>query len=261
MHTFTLIGAGSVATHFAVALVRAGMQPCQVYSRTERSANALAEKIHAQPITHLNDLTDDAHLYIVALTDNVIAQLLPDICSQRRHRLFCHTAGSVDMDVFRPYADHYGIIYPLQTLSLQHHIDMRRVPLFVEACDDDTLRQLTDIARAMVPASVTEASSLQRRKLHLAAVFAANFVNHCYDVAHHLLSDEGFDFDVLRPLIEETAEKINTLTPQEAQTGPARRHDTNTINAHLHMLMAQPQLHKLYQTLTESIQTLHRADQ
>ena len=252
--TFTLIGAGSVATHFGQALCQAGLKPFQVFSRTMTSAERLAKVLNAQPVTAIQQLDDEAEVFVVALTDNVIPAIVPQLCDGRKEKLFFHTAGSVSINVFKPYAKHYGVIYPLQTLSVDRQIDMGHVPLFVEGESDRTVQILTNLACDMGARQVCEATSEQRKYLHLAAVFACNFTNHCYDIAQRLLTKEGYDFSLIRPLIQETAEKTAILNPTQAQTGPARRHDTQTIQKHLDMLSDETMYQNVYKILTESIQ-------
>ena len=254
--SFTMIGAGSVATHFARALCQAGLRPVQVYSRTHASAQALAEQLGATPVTDLSAVDDTADIYVVALSDNAIPPTAQLLCPQHNGKLFVHTSGSVPLSVFKGVASRCGVLYPLQTLSRQRSISMSQVPLFVEAVGDDTRNTLFCLAENMGARQVEYASSEQRRELHLSAVFAANFTNHCYHIAQQLMQKDGYDFSLLRPLIHETANKINILTPAEAQTGPASRNDTDTMQRHLHMLADSPKLQHIYTMLSDNIQAL-----
>lgn len=253
--SFTLIGAGNVATHFGLAIRQAGCCIRQVYSRTIQSAEALASQLAAQPITSLTDLRDNADVYIVAISDEHIPSLIPQICHGRGQKLFVHTAGSVDTHVFREHVRRYGVIYPLQTLSRQRHISMQQVPLFIDANNEEDMQLLTETAHNMGAVKVMQADSSQRLNLHLAAVFASNFTNHCYALAHTLLQQHGIPFDMLLPLIGETAAKVGELQPSAAQTGPARRADHATIGKHLAQLEYQPRLKRVYKLMSESIMT------
>ena len=91
-----------------------------------------------------------------------------------------------------------------------------------------------------------------RRYLHLAAVFACNFTNHMYDLSARLLAERGIPFSVLLPLIDETARKVHEMSPREAQTGPAVRHDMNVIGKHMDML-SDPMVKEIYTLMSDSI--------
>jgi hypothetical protein len=90
-------------------------------------------------------------------------------------------------------------------------------------------------------------------KLHLAAVFCNNFVNHIYVLTEDYCKKETIDFKLLLPLIKETAERLEDISPSQSQTGPAIRNDRPTIEKHLALLQNHPQLQKIYSIFTESI--------
>ena len=94
--------------------------------------------------------------------------------------------------------------------------------------------------------------SNQRKSLHIAAVFVCNFVNHLYKIGNEICNENNIDFEILKPLIQETANKILKLSPEEAQTGPAKRNDSTTINKHLAILTDENQK-EIYKLLTKSI--------
>ena len=97
-------------------------------------------------------------------------------------------------------------------------------------------------------------SSDKRLKTHVAAVIVSNFTNHLYKLAEDYCKKEGIEFNQLIPLIEETAQRLKTISPSKTQTGPAVRHDDLTIKQHLALLEKYPPLKKIYQLMTESIQ-------
>lgn len=247
-----LVGAGNLATNLAKALYRKGFRIAQVYSRTLESAKALADKVEAEYTTDLLELSVEAQLYIVSLKDAVLDGLLPQMVAGRRKALWVHTAGSIPMDIWKGLADRYGVFYPMQTFSKQREVDFSEIPVFVEGNSPEDTRFLKDVASALSH-RVYEADSEQRKNLHLAAVFACNFTNHMYALAAGLLEKYQLPFDVLLPLIDETARKVHKLSPQQAQTGPAVRYDENVINHHLQMLADNPRLQAIYKTLSESI--------
>jgi len=169
-----------------------------------------------------------------------------------------HTAGSVSMAVFQEKKEKYGVFYPFQTFSKAKQLDFKKIPVFIEASHPEVEAVLCALASS-VSNEVHQINSEQRLKLHIAAVFACNFVNHLYHVASDMLKSADLPFEVLKPLILETAGKVMQLTPEEAQTGPAKRNDTGVINKHLDALSESPDLRKIYQELSDMIlnQYLH----
>ncbi|MBR4388562.1 MAG: DUF2520 domain-containing protein [Prevotella sp.] len=258
----TLIGAGNLATNLGMALCKAGHTVSQVFSRTMDSAETLANQIGAQATNNIESVDHDSDIYIVALKDSVVASLLPSLAKGREDRLFVHTAGSLPADIFKPYFWHYGVVYPMQTFSKSRIVDFRNIPCFIEAESRKSLsyiRQLT----ASLSERVIELNSEKRRYVHLAAVFACNFSNLCYQLAHKVLETEDIPFDVMLPLIDETARKVHDMSPEEAQTGPAIRYDRNVIDKHMDMLAeitlatSQPSsLAGFYQTASNLIHQL-----
>lgn len=231
----TLIGAGNLATNLGMALVKAGRSISQVYSRTMTSAEMLANQLGAQPTNDIDSVNNNADIYIVALKDSVVATLLPSLAKGREERLFVHTAGSLPAEIFKPYLQRYGVFYPMQTFSKSRIVDFKQIPCFIEADSPASLACIRQLA-ASLSDKVMELDSEKRRYVHLAAVFACNFSNLCYHLADKVLEMENIPFDVMLPLIDETARKVHEMSPAEAQTGPAIRYDRNVINAHLALL-------------------------
>ena len=250
MTSAVILGAGNVATHLAPALLKAGIDILQVYSRTESSASVLAAKVGAAFCTDPNEIIESAHYYFYALKDSAIAELLN--YTGKFKGIHIHTAGSVGVEIFDGKAQNYGIIYPLQTFSKERKTDFSQVPLFIEGKNEDTSTLLKTIADKLSTKTYF-ANSEQRARLHLAAVFACNFSNLLYDIASEIVNEEQGGFEVLKPLISETAEKVQTLSPRKAQTGPATRYDTEIIDKHIAMLSQQPELADLYEKLSKMI--------
>lgn len=252
----TLIGAGNLATNLGLALYRAGHKIVCVYSHTEKSARQLAEKLDCSWTTDLAVTAEKAAqstCCIIAVTDSVLADVASKL-SDNEHTLFLHTAGSIQLDVL-PQA-HRGVFYPMQTFSIDREVDFSRIPTFLEtACpeDHDTLQILAE----SITDNIYWLNSDQRKSLHLAAVFACNFANYCYDASSQILEHEGIPFSVMLPLIEETTAKLHQLSPYEAQTGPAIRNDKNVLERHMSMLADQTDLRKIYQELSEQIHKRH----
>lgn len=225
-----LIGAGNVATHLAPAL--AGVADLvQIVSRGGASARRLADGIPGCAAAEGTEgLVPDADLYLIATADDAIAGIVsstPDF-----HGIWAHTSGSVPVEVFAGHKSRYGSFYPLQTFSRDVPVDMRQVPFFIEGNTPQVTEMLAGLA-GRISDSVTLADSALRHDLHVAAVFACNFVNQLWADADALLRHRGLNIGYLSPLIAATAAKIVDASPADAMTGPARRGDLNVIENHL----------------------------
>lgn len=250
--SIVFIGAGNLATNLAKTLYYKGFRIAQVYSRTEEAARTLAQAVEAAYTTDLSSVVADGQLYIVSLKDAALIELLPEIVAGKEEALWVHTAGSISMDIWKGRVNRYGVFYPMQTFSKQRTVDFSRIPVFVESNSAEDTRFLKDIA-SVLSERVYEATSEQRKSLHLAAVFTCNFTNHMYALAAGLLNKYQLPFEVMLPLIDETAHKVHELEPRLAQTGPAVRYDKNVIDSHLQMLADEPQMQELYRLISESI--------
>lgn len=249
-----LIGAGNLATNLGKALHAAGHDMVQVFSRTMQSAETLASLLDAEPLTDMAQVRDDADVYIFSVKDSALEQLISQLCGGEK-KVFLHTAGSMPMSVFRGKALHYGVLYPMQTFSKQREVDFSIIPCFIEANDEFALKQIEGLA-GQISHRVFQLSSEDRKYLHLSAVFACNFANHCYAASQELLQQHGIPFDVMLPLIDETAAKVHGMTPKEAQTGPAVRYDENVIGKQIQLLENQPYFQKIYDCMSKSIHEL-----
>lgn len=249
-----LIGAGNLATHLGKALHAAGHDMVQVFSRTMQSAETLASLLDAEPLTDIAQVRDDADVYIFSVKDSALEQLISQLCGGEK-KVFLHTAGSMPMSVFRGKALHYGVLYPMQTFSKQREVDFSIIPCFIEANDEFALKQIEGLA-GQISHRVFQLSSEDRKYLHLSAVFACNFANHCYAASQELLQQHGIPYDVMLPLIDETAAKVHGMTPKEAQTGPAVRYDENVIGKQIQLLENQPYFQKIYDCMSKSIHEL-----
>lgn len=249
-----LIGAGNLATHLGKALHAAGHDMVQVFSRTMQSAETLASLLDAEPLTDMAQVRDDADVYIFSVKDSALEQLISQLCGGEK-KVFLHTAGSMPMSVFREKALHYGVLYPMQTFSKQREVDFSIIPCFIEANDEFALKQIEGLA-GQISHRVYQLSSEDRKYLHLSAVFACNFANHCYAASQELLQQHGIPFDVMLPLIDETAAKVHGMTPKKAQTGPAVRYDENVIGKQIQLLENQPYFQKIYDCMSKSIHEL-----
>ena len=254
-----LIGAGKLAFNLGQALIKAGHIVDQVFSRTEESAKGLAELLHAKWTVKAEEVHTQADFYIFSVKDDVLEALIQKIVPGRKG-VFLHTAGSMPMEVFKPYTGTYGVAYPMQTFTKGVIVDFKEIPCFVEASDYRSLLALIGLI-GTVSEKIFRMDSAQRKVLHLAAVFACNFTNHCYALAEQLLKEQHLPFNLLFPLIRETERKAELLSPSKAQTGPAIRYDQNVLEKQRELLKEHPLLLKDYDTLSESIHILSQSSE
>lgn len=247
MIRITLIGSGNVAQHLIKAFAKSELiEIVQVYSRKKEALSAVIE---FDKITSNFEDLKEADLYIIAVSDKAIADVSKQLPFQ--NRIVVHTSGAASLDVLDS-KNRKGVFYPLQTFSKNKDIDFSAIPMCLEAENTFDFRILETVAKSISNA-VFAINSDQRKALHVSAVFVNNFTNHLYQIGQEICEEHQVPFEILKPLIRETAEKINTLNPGDAQTGPAKRNDSVTINAHLDYLTTENQKN-IYKILTQSIQ-------
>lgn len=249
-HRFVFIGAGNLATRLSLILKENGFSVVQVYSRTEESARVLGQKLNTIYSTEVEEIVSDADIYFVALKDSAFEKVLPQIDFQ--NRLVVHCSGSMPLSCLEKYSKNIGVFYPLQTFSRHRKVEFSEIPVFIEASSLENEKNLIQIAEK-ISSQVSVLNSEKRLRLHISAVFACNFVNYFYTVAGEVLNSEEIPFEVLYPLIAETARKAQEMDPEQAQTGPAVRFDQNVIFKHLEALEAFPEFQNLYRLVSESI--------
>ncbi len=246
MTTIVFLGFGNVNFHLINTLYKHNKDSViQVYNRSEINLNKELSKI---PFTTDLSKIKEADLYIIGIPDDAIAAFSETL--PLKNKLVVHTSGSVSMEALSK-RNRKGVFYPLQTFSKNREVNFNTIPICIEAKEEADLELLTNLGNSLSE-KVVEIDSDERSKLHLAAVFVNNFVNHLYAIGDDILGNNELSFDLLHPLIEETASKVKTLSPSEVQTGPARRGDQKTIEKHLHLLKEGPES-ELYQQLTESL--------
>ena len=243
-----LLGAGNVGTHLFRALHKAeNISLIQWYNRSAQSLEEGKGKV--KTLSQLDELVPEADLYLLSISDDNISELSSKLKSCKG--IIAHTAGSVGMEALNPCKDH-GVFYPLQTFSKQKKVDFEQVPLCLEANTKENFTLLKQVAIAL-GGPIHRIDSTQRKALHIAAVFVNNFVNHLYAVGEQLCLEHQVPFSVLQPLIAETADKIKSLSPKAAQTGPALREDQQVLKDHLSLLTKTTQK-ELYQLISTAIQ-------
>ena len=253
----SFMGAGRVAHHLAHVLSQ-HHQIVQIYSRTLATAQTLATQVKATATMNIEELSPEIDLVIIAVSDQAIASVIANVHQQLPNVLIVHTSGSTDIEILAQIHARAGVFYPLQTFSLERQINWSDTPIFVEAKSEDDLVLLAELANQL-STRVYSYTSAQRLSLHLAAVFACNFSNYCYDMAKQIVDAQHVDFSLLYPLILETANKVLNNDPKQMQTGPAMRGDQNILNMHEQMLQKaqREDLKNIYQLMSQQILQSH----
>lgn len=249
-----LLGTGNLATRLGIALKAANSEIVQVYGRTESHASRLSGILGCPYTTCKTDIYTEADIFLLAVSDDSIASVMEGV--PVTGQLLLHTSGSVSMSILSPFAVNYGVFYPLQTLSRQKELEFSKIPICLEANTTENLARIKALAESLSD-TVIAVDSDQRRKLHLAAVFTCNFVNHLYTIGEALLREQGMDFNLLKPLIAETADKAVQFAPSSVQTGPAVRNNQKTMQMHLEMLKGHPEWKQLYELISNDIYHYH----
>jgi len=251
MITVSVIGSGNVAQHLIKVFSKTTeIELVQAFARQPES---LLHLLPGEKITNDYQKLQKADVYIISVTDNAIAEVSEQLPFE--NQLVVHTSGTSTISVLDS-KNRKGVFYPLQTFSKNKEIDFSSVPLCLETENETDFQILEKVARA-ISEKVYRISSEQRKSLHVAAVFVCNFVNHLYYIGNEVCNENDVPFEVLHPLIQETAQKIMELSPEEAQTGPAKRNDTKTINQHIEFLK-DSKYQDIYKLLTQSIQDVSK---
>ena len=246
----SIIGSGNVATNLAHAFDRAGHDILQVISANSERAKQLANCFGAYYGNSISSVDLNADFIIICVNDESYFNVLEDLPKGLKP-IICHTSGPVSMDVISDYAPNFGVFYPLQSLRKEKYIDFFDVPIFIEGNSTNVRENLMNLADT-ISNKISEVSSFEREKYHLAAVFANNFTNLMYTLSHKYLEDESLDFQNLIPIIKETANRLADDKPESWQTGPAKRGDTATMQKHIDML-EDPRLKEIYKQLSDYI--------
>jgi predicted short-subunit dehydrogenase-like oxidoreductase (DUF2520 family) len=249
----SFVGSGNVGWHLAPALENAGFPVREVYSRQRKHAEKLAARLYeAEVQDHLDFSGSESQVFFLTVSDNAISEVVREIVLPD-NALLLHCSGSQALQELEFAATpHTGVVYPFQTFSRGRKMDLSRVPFFIEASDEESLGIIRKLARAL-SREVTEADSEERLHIHLAGVFASNFTNHMLAVARELLEKQQLSFEVLKPLIAETINKALDMGPALAQTGPARRGDTEILERHVDLLSADERTAAIYRHVSQSI--------
>lgn len=246
-----IIGTGNTATVLGRKFKAAGHHIAQVFGRDASAATQLAYEFDTESTNYWSVIRKNADFYLIAVADQAIKEVAKHL--HVPGKVVAHTAASVNKDILKSMSHHYGVLYPLQSLRKETKASPD-TPIFIDGSDDIAKRTLEELARSISLHQVSIANDGQRLKMHVAAIFVSNFTNHLYKLAEDYCNNEGIDFKQLIPLIDETASRLKNISPSKTQTGPAVRRDETIIRDHLALLEKYPQLRKIYEVMTDSIQ-------
>jgi predicted short-subunit dehydrogenase-like oxidoreductase (DUF2520 family) len=247
-----IVGAGRVAWHLGKRLKAKGLPVAQVLNRDPARARTLADTLGARWTDDWEEILPEADWVLVAVRDDAIAEVAALVAPHLEHALVTHTSGATPGKVLLPACARYGVFYPLQSFSHERTPVWSKIPFCVDAAEEHDVLFLKKIAKT-IGNLVYRVNDEQRAVLHVAAVFANNFANHCFALAEKLLDEKDLPFEMLHPLMEETLAKAIQDSPAKMQTGPAVRGDGDTVHRHLQLLQAHPEWQTLYARLTDSI--------
>lgn len=253
----TLIGTGHLAYHLTEAFSGHEIKIHQIFNhRATKEAKTLAKKHQVKLVTDILKLSPQSDIFIICVTDESISSIAQQLKTIQPKGLVIHTSGSTDMNVLHQVSTHIGVFYPLQTFSKKDtSIDWKTITVLIESNHSKTTKTLKQLAQ-LIGSKAEVCDSRTRLKIHLAAVMVSNFTNALYVAANEYLSKAGFSktFHLLKPLIHQTVQKLDSLSPLEAQTGPAKRNDQKIIQKHLKLLGANKHTKEIYQLMTKTIQ-------
>lgn len=243
------IGSGNVAHVLGRLFVSKGHSIQSVISQNIDHAKTLAEELKAEYADFSKPVNMNCDLVVISVSDYGIENILSEIMDNRKPVV--HTSGSASKDILKKYSENYGVLYPLQTIRKEVET-IPPIPFLVDGSTEEMTLFIEEFAKT-VSDNVQRANDEQRCKMHLAAVIASNFSNYMYCLAEEYCKNESIDFEMLKPLILETANKVLHHSPRNVQTGPAVRRDIQTLDKHLRLLTPYPKMRTTYLRLTDSI--------
>ena len=251
-YNIAIIGSGNLAWHLAPELENAGHRVVEIFSRTQRNTKSIQNRLYHAEINPSLDFSDsEAEIFIICISDDAIKGIAQEIALPE-NAIIIHTSGSQSINKLAyTTTENIGVFYPLQTFTKSKRISFEDIPILIEAENTHTAKALKKLGKS-ISKKVIQISSKDRMVIHVAAVFACNFTNHLFGTAENILKRQGFEFELLRPLIAETINKILDIGPETAQTGPAARGDLQILDKHMAFL-DKSEYKELYQLITEKI--------
>ncbi len=252
----TIIGAGNVAYHLALAIEKSPQHRLvQIFNRTAHRFERFSDSLKGKQVTDWREINLDATIYLIAVSDQAIESVGQKLEEIGVTGIIAHTSGASSKEVLKSHLQ-YGVFYPLQSFSLSKKVDWQSVPICIDGNSEMVQNQLYTLAKdfSLICHFINDG---QRQALHVAAVFVNNFTNHLLTLGATICQDFNVPFEVLQPLIRETFEKIQLIPPMKGQTGPAIRGDQATLDKHLSLLQNHPDRQLLYRLISESIAKVH----
>ncbi len=255
-----IIGAGNVAQHIAESFADIHtLKLVEVFNhRRSKQALAFAKKHEIPLIVNYKTITTTADLYIISVKDDAIAGVVEQLSALKLKGMVVHTSGSTDIIILKAVSEYIGVYYPLQTFTKKNAVDWSTTPLLIESNNPKGLAVLKKIARS-ISGTVKTVNSVTRLKLHVSAVFACNFTNALYAAAFKIIESDlsKKDTELLKPIMLQSYLKLDTMSPIQAQTGPAMRNDRTVMEKHLSLLKSDKQLTAVYKLLSGLIIKQH----
>ncbi|MEP2026693.1 MAG: DUF2520 domain-containing protein [Reichenbachiella sp.] len=246
----SIIGSGRVATSLVHAFKAKGILVNEIYSRSIDHANKLSAAISSSTATNSLDFSkSQSDIFIIAISDDAIGEVSKKI-SFPEISLVAHTSGTVSLNTLKHSRS--GIFYPLQTFTIGKKVDFQQVPILIDGKSNADTQKLKELG-AIISSQVSITTEAERQKLHIAAVFASNFVNRMLAASEEILNDTSLNLNILKPLVFESIQNAFESNPDQALTGPAKRGDQSTIQNHLNALEEKPELKSIYMELTKMI--------
>ncbi len=128
-----------------------------------------------------------------------------------------------------------------------------KIPFLIEGSNRKSIITIEKLTNSLSKL-VFKTNSRDRALIHLSAVFANNFTNYLFVLAGKILHKNKISFNILRPLILETAQKVQSNSPVKMQTGPAVRGDAIIIRKHLKLLKNFSEIKDIYKVMSKSIE-------
>ncbi len=251
--TITIVGTGNVAWHLGQAFTSAGIKVLHIAGRDVEKAQQLSENFKSSSFGDLNTDMPETDVFLLAVKDDVIRTIAEKV--YKPGRILVHCAGAIGADILHMPDNHYGVIWPMQTLIKQNAIDLKETLVAVSASSPELQDALKNLV-SKITNRVIKVNDAQRAIMHLSAVWINNYTNHMYDIAYHLLKENDLPMELFFPMMDEHLSKLKTMNPDLLQTGPAIRGDMATLSKHKTMLEKHPDWQQLYDTLSKSI--LHK---
>ncbi len=253
----TIIGSGNVAYHFGKRLLKNGLSIHEIFARDSAHASELADLIGCKLITDIKKINQHEGAFIICVNDDAITEIASQL--PFKAKFLIHTSGSKEMQILTNFAEHIGVIYPVQSLHRSRKITWEKLPLAIEGSSDEANQMILTLASAL-SSVVFHLPSEKRIHLHLAAVLVNNFTNWLYKKANDECVKHQIPFEYLLPLIQETASRLNDGDPEQWQTGPAKRNDQEVLSKHLSILNDDAEMKKIYEYFSASIQRYFSKD-